>query len=123
MYADKITDSMERTISETDRRRKMQIAYNEANGIVPTALNKSKEKILRSTKVADGDPSLRQMKEDYTETELMAAEPAMVYKTPEDLDKAIAAKRKQMEKAAKDLDFIEAARLRDELFELQARKN
>jgi excinuclease ABC subunit B len=123
MYADKITDSMQKTISETERRRKMQMAYNEANGIVPTALNKSKEKILRSTKVADGDPSLRQMKDDYTETELVAAEPAMIYHTPEELDKAIAAKRKQMEKAAKDLDFIEAARLRDELFELQAKKS
>ncbi|WP_294680300.1 excinuclease ABC subunit UvrB [uncultured Fluviicola sp.] len=124
MYADKMTDSMQRTISETERRRAMQIAYNEANGIVPTALNKSKEVILKSTKVADGDPETRSQKAYYApeESGSMAAEPAMNYSDPEDLEKAIVAKRKQMEKAAKDLDFIEAARLRDELFELQAKK-
>lgn len=126
MYADKMTDSMARTISETERRRAMQIAYNEEHGLVPTALNKSKEVILKSTKVADGDPELRSQKASYTPYEagtgLFAAEPKVNYKDPEDLEKAIVAKRKQMEKAAKDLDFIEAARLRDELFELQARK-
>jgi excinuclease ABC subunit B len=122
MYADKMTDSMARTISETERRRKMQIAYNEEHGLVPTALNKSKEKIMRSTKVADGDPNMRQQKADNAESQLMLNEPPMVYYNPEELEKAIVAKRKLMEKAAKDLDFIEAARLRDELFELQARK-
>lgn len=124
MYADKMTDSMQRTISETERRRAMQMAYNEANGIVPTALNKSKEVILKSTKVADGDPETRSQKAYYApeESGSMAAEPAVNYTDPEELEKAIVAKRKQMEKAAKDLDFIEAARLRDELFELQARK-
>lgn len=122
MYADKMTDSMARTISETERRRKMQIAYNEEHGLVPTALNKSKEKIMRSTKVADGDPNMRQQKADYADSQLMVNEPPMVYYNPEELEKAIVSKRKQMEKAAKDLDFIEAARLRDELFELQARK-
>lgn len=126
MYADKMTDSMARTISETERRRAMQIAYNEEHGLVPTALNKSKEVILKSTKVADGDPETRLQKANYTPYEagtgLFAAEPTVNYKDPEDLEKAIVAKRKQMEKAAKDLDFIEAARLRDELFELQARK-
>jgi len=122
MYADKMTDSMARTISETERRRKMQIAYNEEHGMVPTALNKSKEKIMRSTKVADGDPNMRQQKADYAESQLMVNEPPMTYHSPEELEKAIVSKRKQMEKAAKELDFIEAARLRDELFELQARK-
>ena len=124
MYADKMTDSMKRTISETERRRAMQIAYNEANGLVPTALNKSKEVILKSTKVADGDPETRSQKAYYSPEDagLVAAEPVVNYKDPEELEKAIVAKRKQMEKAAKDLDFIEAARLRDELFELQAKK-
>ncbi len=124
MYADKMTDSMQRTISETERRRAMQMAYNEANGIVPTALNKSKEVILKSTKVADGDPETRSQKAYYASSDsgLVAAEPKMNYTDPEELEKAIVAKRKQMEKAAKDLDFIEAARLRDELFELQAKK-
>lgn len=124
MFADKMTDSMARTISETERRRAMQIAYNEANGIVPTALNKSKEVILKSTKVADGDPETRSQKAYYAPNDsgLVAAEPAIHYSDPEELEKAIVAKRKQMERAAKDLDFIEAARLRDELFELQAKK-
>jgi excinuclease ABC subunit B len=122
MYADKITESMQKTIDETERRRTMQIAYNEANGLVPTALAKSKDTILRSTKVADGDVYTRIQKEEYSELQSIAAESQAVYKTAEDLDKAITAKRKQMEKAAKELDFIEAARLRDELFELQARK-
>lgn len=122
MYADKITDSMARTIAETERRRNMQIAYNEEHGQVPTALRKSREKILQSTKVADGDPGTRQLREEYTEPIPAVAEPELVYYTPDELEKAIATKRKLMEKAAKELDFIEAARLRDELFELQAKK-
>ncbi|MNE39323.1 UvrABC system protein B [compost metagenome] len=114
---------MARTISETERRRAMQIAYNEEHGMVPTPLNKSKEVILKSTKVADGDPETRSQKGYYTsESDSMAAEPKVNYADPEELEKAIAAKRKQMEKAAKELDFIEAARLRDELFELQAKR-
>jgi excinuclease ABC subunit B len=123
MYADKITDSMQKTITETERRRKMQMAYNEENGIVPTPLNKSKEVILKSTKVADGDPEIRSQK-DYSTSSgklSLAAEPALHYSNPEELEKAITAKRRQMEKSAKELDFIEAARLRDELFELQAK--
>jgi excinuclease ABC subunit B len=123
MYADKMTDSMARTISETERRRKMQIEYNEAHGMVPTALNKSKDKILQSTKVADGDPQLRAQQAEYSQYESsIAAEPQAKYYTEEELEKAIVEKRKAMEKAAKALDFIEAARLRDELFELQAKK-
>lgn len=123
MYADKMTDSMEKTIRETERRRKMQIQYNEEHGIVPTALNKSREKILQSTKVADGDQEYRQLKDTYTEAPLpLAAEPEQAWYSPEELEKAIKDTRKAMEKAAKELDFIEAARLRDQLFELQARK-
>jgi len=121
MYADRMTESMRKTISETERRRAMQIAYNEEHGLVPTALNKSKEKIMKSTKVADGDPNAHLLQSDDDDL-LIAAEPQLVYNSPEELDKAIKRKRKQMEKAAKDLDFIQAARLRDELFELQAKK-
>jgi excinuclease ABC subunit B len=122
MYADNITESMQKTIDETSRRREMQIAYNEAHGKVPVALNKSKEGILRSTKVADGDVYTRFNREDPGEALTMAAEPQGEYHTPEALEKAINAKRRQMEKAAKELDFVEAARLRDQLFELEARK-
>ena len=80
-------------------------------------LVKSTEKILESTKVADGDGS----HEDYMirETQALAADPVIQYMTQEQLEKAITHTRKQMEKAAKELDFVEAARLRDELFALE----
>lgn len=119
MYADKITMSMEKTIDETARRRAMQIAYNEEHGLVPTALNKSKEKIMESTTVADGDYENRHPKEDPDAKLTLAADPVIAYMTQEQLQKTIAFTKKTMEKAAKDLDFIEAARLRDELFALQ----
>lgn len=116
MYADKVTDSMQRTIDETKRRRVLQMKYNEENGITPTPLNKSKEKILESTKVADGDSPT-----DYTiasKTQLVA-DPVVAYMSSEQLEKAIKHTKTQMEKAAKSLDFVEAARLRDELFALK----
>lgn len=117
MYADRITDSMQKTIDETERRRNLQIAYNEEHGITPTPLKKSKEKILESTKVADGDGPT-----DYSlidEKLVLAADPVVQYMTSEQLKKSIAHTRKLMEAAAKELDFIEAARLRDELFALE----
>jgi excinuclease ABC subunit B len=122
MYADKMTDSMRKTIDETARRRALQIKYNEEHGMVPTPLNKSREKILEQTKVADGDPSTRQLKYEYTEELPLVADPVVQHMSNEQLDKAIANTRKQMEKAAKELDFIEAARLRDELYALESRK-
>jgi excinuclease ABC subunit B len=122
MYADKMTESMRRTIDETARRRAVQIQYNEDHGMVPTPLNKSKERILESTKVADGDPTTRHLKYDYSEELPLAADPVVQYMSLEQLEKSITHTRKQMEKAAKELDFIEAARLRDELFALEARK-
>lgn len=116
MYADRMTDSMRKTIEETARRRKMQELYNEEHGITPTPLNKSKERILDSTKVADGDSPT-----DYSilDTSSLASDPVVQYMTSEQLEKSIVHVRKLMEAAAKDLDFIEAARLRDELFALQ----
>lgn len=122
MYADKVTESMRKTIEETARRRALQIKYNEEHGLVPTALNKSKEKILNSTKVADGDPGTRQLKYEFSDELPLAADPVVNHMSPEDLEKTIKHTRKQMEKAAKDLDFIEAARLRDELYALELRK-
>ncbi|MDD2983992.1 MAG: excinuclease ABC subunit UvrB [Crocinitomicaceae bacterium] len=119
MYADKVTDSMERTISETARRRAMQIAYNEAHNQVPTALNKSRDKIMNSTTVADGDYENRHPTIDPDFKMTSAADPGVSYLSPEQLDKNIASTKKEMNKAAKDLDFLEAARLRDELFALQ----
>ena len=116
MYADKMTKSMQRTIDETARRRKIQDEYNKEHGITPTQIVKSKEKIYKSTKVADGDESI-----DYNvnETTSLAADPVVSYMSNDELNKSITYTRKKMQKAAKDLDFIEAARLRDELFALE----
>ncbi len=122
MYADKITDSMRQTMDETARRREIQEAYNTAHGKVPMALNKSKARIMESTKVADGDSATRILKRAYDQQEesmQMVAENKGDYSDQEKLNKMIKGTKKAMEMAAKDLDFIEAARLRDELFELQ----
>jgi excinuclease ABC subunit B len=122
MYADKMTESMRKTIEETARRRALQIKHNENHGMVPTALNKSKEKILEQTKVADGDQATRNLKYEFTDELSLAADPVVQHMSEEQLNKAILNTRKQMEKAAKDLDFIEAARLRDELYALENQK-
>lgn len=116
MYADKMTESMRRTIEETSRRREIQEAYNKEHGLKPMPLKKSTEKILESTKVADGDGPT-----DYSmlESSSLAADPVVQYMSTEQLEKSIKYTRKQMEDAAKSLDFIEAARLRDDLFALQ----
>ncbi|MBU2020175.1 MAG: excinuclease ABC subunit UvrB [Bacteroidetes bacterium] len=122
MYADKMTKSMIQTIDETERRRKMQEDYNTLHGLVPTALNKSKEKIIRSTKVADGDQLYSETKRFYQDQEnnlATAAEAKVNYDSQEHLLNLIKETKKAMEDASKELDFIEAARLRDEMFELQ----
>ncbi len=119
MYADKVTGSMQRAIDETNRRRAKQNAYNEANGIVPKTVRKSVDAILTSTSVAD---SMHGAKSYYVEPEdsvSMAADPLVPYLERPQLERLVSDTRKQMEKAAKDLDFREAARLRDELFALQ----
>lgn len=120
MYADKTTVSMQRTIDETARRRALQIAYNEAHGLVPTALKKSKEKIMETTKVADGDGHPKGITPKKLSSVQLAAESDIQYGNREELEKRIVTTRKEMEKAAKALDFIEAARLRDELLMMQA---
>ncbi len=112
MYADKMTPSMQRTIDETARRRLTQEAYNTAHNQVPQALNKSKDKILESTKVADGDQTTRQVKQLQKEQHQNAPEFQSAM-DPEARAQEIKALKKQMERAAKDLDFIEAARIRD----------
>lgn len=114
MYADKMTDSMQRTIDETARRRLTQEAYNIAHNQVPTALVKSKDKILESTKVADGDQNTRQVKLLQNEKELQASiQHDAQFQNPEERAKELKALKKAMESAAKELDFIEAARIRD----------
>ncbi|MFN8164854.1 MAG: excinuclease ABC subunit UvrB [Bacteroidia bacterium] len=117
-YADKITDSMQKTIDETNRRREIQMKYNEEHGITPRQIVRSKESILGQTKVADGKVAESKA---YIESDSIniAADPVMKYMNPDEIKKQISQTKKAMEKAAKDLDFIEAARLRDEMYALE----
>lgn len=119
-YADKITESMRMTIEETDRRRKIQHDYNIEKGIVPTQINRSRESIMGQTKVAD---KINHEPKAYIESEnlSLAADPVLKYMGKDEIKKLISSTKKNMEKAAKELDFIEAARLRDEMFELEKR--
>ena len=126
-YADKMTDSMQRTIDESDRRRAKQIAFNIEHGITPRTVRKSIEQIMKQTSVLDikgADPE--KMAAAYAQVEsgalLAAEENAITWKKPEDLEKRMIQTQKAMQKAAKDLDFMEAARLRDVLFKLQKEK-
>jgi excinuclease ABC subunit B len=121
-YADKMTESMQKTIDETQRRREKQIAYNILHGITPKTIIKSKEQIMAQGSVLDVkgyDPS-NPYAINNDETPLtIAAEDQEEYLTIPKMEKKIAATKKSMEKAARDLDFMEAARLRDEMFKLQ----
>ncbi|MCB0479425.1 MAG: excinuclease ABC subunit UvrB [Crocinitomicaceae bacterium] len=116
MYADKITDSMRKTIDETERRRIKQENYNTEHGMTPQPLKKSVEAILEQTKVADGDGTAKPYIPD--ENQSVAADPVVQYMNKEQLMKAIERTKKEMEKAAKALDFVEAAKFRDEMFAL-----
>jgi excinuclease ABC subunit B len=118
MYADSVTESMQVAIDETNRRRKAQMDYNKANNIVPQTVIKSRDAILRQTKVAD---SKKSAKNYYVESEeaSLAADPVVAYLGKDELIKMANRTRKAMEKAAKELEFMEAARLRDEYLALQ----
>ncbi len=121
-YADKMTDSMQRTIDETIRRREKQVAYNIEHHITPTTIKKSTEQIFAQGSVLDVkgyDPSNPWSIAPDEELVTVAAEDQAVYSTIPQLEKAIAKTKKDMNRAAKDLDFMEAARLRDEMFRMQ----
>ncbi len=116
MYADKITKSMQLTIDETDRRRITQQKYNEENGITPTQIKGGKKStLIKNNREKKGG------KKYYSEPDEIniAADPVMAYMTAGDLKKSIEITRSKMQKAARDQDFMEAARLRDELFAMQ----
>jgi excinuclease ABC subunit B len=120
-YADKITKSMQNTMDETDRRRLKQIAHNTEFNITPTTVTKSIEEILGQSAVLeiknyDESKYYASKEEDYS---MVAEESKTDYKTAKELDKDIAQIKKQMERASKDLDFIEAARLRDIMLDLK----
>ena len=123
-YADSITESMQRTMDETLRRREKQTVFNQVHGITPRTIFKSKEQVFAQTSVLDikgynpADPYAVGPDEELVS---VAAEEQAVYQTIPQVEKAIARTKKDMEKAARDLDFMEAARLRDEMFGLQKR--
>ncbi|WP_316802172.1 excinuclease ABC subunit UvrB [Pedobacter nototheniae] len=122
MYADGITDSMEKTISETNRRRDIQIAYNLEHGITPMTVGKSREAILEQTSVLDfSQRASDNIARAYVENAeiSIAADPIVQYMGKPDLQKAIDNTKKEMQKAAKDMDFLQAAKLRDEMFALE----
>jgi len=116
MYADKITESMRLTIEDTNYRREKQIAYNQANGITPQALNKAKKSILGNTQMTEGN-KLKAYVEP--ETFSLVADPVIQYMSKPQLEKTIENTRKAMQQAAKKMEFIEAAQYRDELVRLE----
>jgi excinuclease ABC subunit B len=118
MYADKITDSMQITMDETNRRRDIQIAYNTKHGITPTTIGKSREEIMEQTSVMDFKGGVQKA---YVEADVvsLAADPIVAYMTKPDLKKSIENTKKEMLAAAKNMDFLLAARLRDEMFALE----
>ncbi|MEO7561517.1 MAG: excinuclease ABC subunit UvrB [Ferruginibacter sp.] len=121
-YADKITESMQKTIDETQRRREKQVAYNIEHNITPTTIIKTREQVFAQGSVLDVkgyDPANPYAIAPDEELVNVAAEEQAVYKTIPQVEKGIAKIKKEMEKAARDLDFMEAARLRDEMFKMQ----
>lgn len=118
-YADKVTNSMQTTIDETNRRRAIQIEYNEVHNMTPTTITKSKEEILAQKSILDIKGKKSKQYQDI-ETEIsLAADPIIAYMSREQLEKMIKATESKMKQAAKDLDFITAATYRDELFALK----
>jgi excinuclease ABC subunit B len=118
MYADRMTGSMQRAIDETNRRRATQMAYNEEHGITPRTILKSNEEVFEQTAVADARKKEVKMYAGAGEVSL-AAEPVIQVMKRDELEKLIKKTEKQMEAAAKDLDFLQAAKYRDELTELR----
>ena len=119
-YADHMTESMQKTIDETNRRREKQVAYNIEHGITPRTVNRSKEQVLAQTSVLEikgYNPDSDKVVEGSLVT--VAAEDQEAYQTIPQMQKALGKVKKDMEKAAKDLDFMEAARLRDHMFTMQ----
>lgn len=121
MYADRITESMQKTIDETNRRREKQLLYNEANGITPKQIKKAYGGSLLGNQANSKEISTKDVPKAYIETEHVnvAADPIVQYMSKNQMEKTIEKVRKQMQDAAKILEFIEAAQYRDELLKLE----
>jgi len=119
MYADKITNSMRVTIEETNHRREKQIAYNTKHGITPRTVGKSREAIIEQTSVMDFKGGVQKAYIEKEMTDNLAADPIVQYMTKSELQKSIDKTKKDMALAAKEMDFLLAAKLRDEMFALE----
>jgi len=127
MYADHITDSMRQAIEETHRRRELQLKYNEEHGITPQAIVKARNRIVGLDKDTDESESTggiskaqtRMYDMEFIPEVTLAADPVIPYMNTEELERSISEMRSRMLKAAKDMDFLEAARLRDEIFKME----
>lgn len=118
-YADKVTESMQRTLDETGRRREKQMKYNEEHGITPAQIIKSTEAIMGQTAVAGSKDTKSQKAYIEKEGVGVAADPVVQYMSKDQINRAISKLEKEMKAVVKELDFIEAARLRDEIFALR----
>lgn len=119
MYADRMTKSMEEAINETNRRRSIQIEYNTKHGITPVTISKSTEQIMEQTSVANAKGGVRNYDISSDIASSVAADPVLPYLSVPELEKIKTKTKSDMDKAAKDLDFMLAARYRDELFAIE----
>ena len=119
MYADKITASMRVTIDETNRRREKQVAYNTKHGITPRTIGKSREAIIEQTSVMDFKGGVQKAYVEKEMTDNLASDPIVQYMTQQELQKSIEKTKKDMVLAAKEMDFLMAAKLRDEMYALE----
>lgn len=120
-YADKITESMQKTIDETNRRRSIQIAYNEEHGITPQTITRTREQILAKNSILDIREGNKKAYVERPPEATMAADPVLAFMSREQIERMVADTERKMKDAAKDLDFITAAQYRDEMLALKKR--